>query len=413
MLSGDRTADVVIVGAGFAGLSAAWRLLQLEETARVTVLDAACVADGAAGRNSGFMIDLPHVLTSSDYAGTEADRIQISLNRQAIGFARNVVESLRINPAWFAPLGKINGAVSARAQASNQRYAHHLEQLGEPYTLLDAADMFRVTGSRYYRAGLYTPGSVLLQPAAYVQSMADGIADRASLFENSPVTMLRRNGTDWAVHTDRAKVTAPRVILATNGHLESFGFLRGRLIQLFLYASMTPELPAGMLPGEANWGLTPSSPLGTTVRRITTPGTGFRILTRTVATVRSNMQAATQDLARATRVQRQKFDHRFPSMAGLAPAFEWAGHLCLSRNDVSVVGELDSGIFAACVQNGLGTVRGTLSGIAAAEMAIGCRSEVTRAFEAQPRPTRLPPQPFRDVAANAYIRLQERLAANE
>ena len=42
--------------------------------APVIMLDAGRVGEGAAGRNSGFMIDLPHDLQSDDYAGDTASR---------------------------------------------------------------------------------------------------------------------------------------------------------------------------------------------------------------------------------------------------------------------------------------------------------------------------------------------------
>src|SRR5262249_52650761 len=67
-LDGDRTADWLIVGAGFGGLSAARRLSQLRRGEKIVVLDAKEVAEGPAGRNSGFMIDLPHNLTSGRYS---------------------------------------------------------------------------------------------------------------------------------------------------------------------------------------------------------------------------------------------------------------------------------------------------------------------------------------------------------
>ena len=67
-LAGVATADVVIIGGGFAGLAAARRLLQLDPGLRIALLEAGQVAQGSAGRNSGFMIDLPHELTSEDYA---------------------------------------------------------------------------------------------------------------------------------------------------------------------------------------------------------------------------------------------------------------------------------------------------------------------------------------------------------
>ena len=58
-LDRSTTADITIIGAGFAGLAAAQRLTQLDPSLRVVVLDAGNIAEGASGRNSGFMIDLP------------------------------------------------------------------------------------------------------------------------------------------------------------------------------------------------------------------------------------------------------------------------------------------------------------------------------------------------------------------
>lgn len=415
-LTGARTADFVVVGGGFAGLSAARRLIQLQPTARVVLLETGRIAEGASGRNSGFMIDLPHELTSSDYAGSGDDRTMITLNRHAIDFAAQAVEDYAIPPAWFDRAGKVNGAVSESAQAHNLSYAAHLDQLGESYDHLDAQAMAELTGSRHYRSGLYTPGTVMLQPAGYVRGFAQGLSERVDLHETSPVTALTRTGSDWMVQTPEGSVTTPRVILATNGHLESFGFAKGRLMQLFLYASMTPELDTDALSrlgGACRWGITPSDPMGTTVRRIDTSQGGNRIITRTCATLRSGMRTTARDLARATRIQRQKFDQRFPQLAGLAPEHEWAGHLCLSLNGVSVMKELEAGLFSACVQNGLGTTRGTLTGIGAAELAFGEMSDVTWHFANEPAPKRLPPTLVRDFGANTVIRWKERRAQDE
>ena len=59
-LEDDRHVDFLIIGAGFTGLTAARRISELEPTATVAVLEAFRLAEGPAGRNSGFMIDLPH-----------------------------------------------------------------------------------------------------------------------------------------------------------------------------------------------------------------------------------------------------------------------------------------------------------------------------------------------------------------
>ena len=417
VLDHDLTADFAVVGGGFAGLSAARRLQQLNPQARIVVLEATRVAEGAAGRNSGFMIDLPHELTSDDYAGGGDDRAIIALNRHAIGFAREAVAEYGIDGNHFDPAGKVNGAASAGADALNRSYAEHLASLGEASQHLDGQQMFDLTGSRHYVSGLYTPGTVMLQPAGYVRGLAEGLRRAGvQVFENTPVTAMTRKGDAWDLATARGRVAAGRVILANNGHLESFGFAANRLMHVFLYASMTVELDADSLRrlgGQPRWGVTPSDPMGTTMRRIDGGQGGNRIVTRTCATFEPGMEASERSLRRTAAVHREKFAERFPQIAGVPTEYAWAGHLCLTRNGVSVMRLLDQGLFAACVCNGLGTARSTLTGIGAAELASGAASDVTRHFTAEVQPTRLPPQPFSTIGANAYLRWKEWRAGRE
>jgi len=68
-------------------------------------------------------------------------------------------------------------AVSQHGDARNREYSHHLDTLRERNKLLDAAETTALTGSRYFTTALYTPGTVMLQPAAYVQALADGLLD--------------------------------------------------------------------------------------------------------------------------------------------------------------------------------------------------------------------------------------------
>ena len=125
------------------------------------------------------------------------------------------------------------------------------------------------------------------------------------------------------------------------------------------------------------------------------------------------MTATPSDVTRAKRVQARKFAARFPALQGMPMQYAWAGHLCLSLNGVSVTREIDTGVTTACVQNGLGTARGTLTGIAAAEVTLGHSSKITRHFTTEPPPTSLPPQPFATWGANGYLRWKEHRAGAE
>ena len=257
-LEENQTADFVVVGAGFAGLSAARRLRQLVPDARIVVLEAGRVAEGASGRNSGFMIDLPHNLPGAAETAGRGEAELIALNRQAQDFAEQAVLDYGIDRNFLKRSGKINGAVDGRTEAILTHEKAHLEKIGEPFEWLDAKDMQRVTGSAYYSAGLYTPGTVMLQPAGYIRGLAAGLRRKGTLiYEESAVVGFARNGADWTVRTAQAEVRTGRVILAVNGHLESFGVASGRLMQLFLFGAFTRALDADQvaaLGGRADLG---------------------------------------------------------------------------------------------------------------------------------------------------------------
>ena len=292
-VEGKQTADWIIIGAGFAGLAAARRLSQLCPTDRIVILEARRVAEGPAGRNSGFMIDLPHDLSSSDYGGArEKDHLLTADNRHAIAFASEMADDFGLGEEIFSKCGKINGAATAKGVAHNREYAAHLASIGEPSDMLDAQSMKELTGADYYLGGLYTAGTAIIQPAAFVRGVAKGLSsDRVKIFENSPVTGLQRCG-DWTATTDAGKVTAPKVILAVNGHLDSFGFFKNQLMHVFTYASMTRPLAheeMARLGGKRIWGITPADPMGTTVRRISSQD-GDRIVVRNRFTFDPSME---------------------------------------------------------------------------------------------------------------------------
>lgn len=415
-LRGDLTCDWLVIGAGFAGLSAARRLIQLQPGASITVVDATRIAEGPAGRNSGFMIDLPHDLASEGYAGAlDKDRATTAQNRAAIDFAAQAAADYGMPDEALRRSGKINAAATERGDAHNRDYAAHLRDMGEEHRLLSASEMQEICGTGYYTSGLWTPGTAMLQPALYIRGLAAGLVDEGvALYEDTPVVDLSRTG-DWRARTPDGTITAPRVILAVNGHVQSFGHFPRQLMHVFTYASITRPLTAAecqTLGGQANWGVTPADPMGTTVRRISGLG-GDRIVIRNRFTYDPSMVVHPKRLHRIGRGHLASFAARFPMLEGVEMDYRWGGRLCLSRNDVAAFGELDDGLYSACCQNGLGTVKGTLGGIRIAELATGQRSDPLTAFMAQDVPKALPPWPLTDIGAPLYLRWQERKAGKE
>ena len=410
------TADWLVIGAGFAGLAAAHRLCKQAQGDKIVVLDAVRVGDGPAGRNSGFMIDLPHDLTSADYGGgLDADLDQTQDNRLGIEHASKMATEYLLSDEAFIVSGKINGAATAKGQAHNENFAKHLTAMGEPYESFDAKQMREITGSSYYQDGLFTPGTAMIQPAMYIRGVAQGLGqDGVTIYEDSPVTALNNNG-NWVVETPQGQVSSPRVILAVNGHLNSFGYAKSRLMHVFTYASMTRALTPqeiGKLGGNPIWGLTPADPVGTTVRRISGKG-GDRLIIRNRFTFDPTLEVSPKRIAKIGHDHDASFLHRFPDLSNVTMEYRWGGRLCLSRNNVQIIQELEPGLFSACCQNGLGTAKGTFAGGLAADLALGRPSQALSRALAADAPARLPPAAIAKLGANLYLRWQERNARGE
>ena len=415
-LDENITADWLVIGAGFAGLAATRRLAQLHPGDNIVLLEAARVGEGPAGRNSGFMIDLPHDLSSDTYGGAlEADKAQTRANRAAIRFAADMADEFELSEEAFSIIGKTNAAASPKGHQHNLDYAAHLNAMGEAHELLDATQMREMTGIDYYQSGLFTPGAAMMQPALFVRNVANCLrSNRVKIYENSPVTSLTRNGS-WQASTPKGQVSAPKVILAVNGHANSFGQFKGRLLHVFTYGSMTRALSdeeCARLGGLANWGVTPADPLGTTVRRISRTG-GNRIVVRNRFSCDPSMEVSNRRVARVGRDHDAAFAARFPMLDGVEMEYRWGGRLCLSWNNVPALGERDQGLYAACCQNGLGVAKGTLHGMLMAELASGVTSDLLDEVMAQDPPKRLPPLPFTFIGANAVMKWGEHKAGRE
>lgn len=407
-LEGSITVDVAIIGAGFAGLSAARRLTQHDPRLRIAIIEAGEVAEGATGRNSGFIIDLPHEVSSEDYAGggTSGTQRYITINRTAIALAREVASEQGWGKDIFDPCGKYNVAMGAKGDEHITSYAKQLDTLREPYRILNASEIAGVTGTKAFTSAIFTPGTVIIQPAAYIRGLADSLKEPVTLYEKTPALSFEKTGGTWCIKTPRGTVSAGKVILANNGHAESFGLFRGLLMHVFTYASMSEEFDPRRLAGERSWAATPAFPMGTTVRRVR-GSRGDRILIRSRYTYNPGLEISQGDIRRAGQVHDRKFAARFPMLGDLRMQYRWGGAMALTWNGVPVYGEIEPGLFAACACNGVGATKATALGIAAADAALGIDSELLSLFRSFDPPKRLPPQPFLTIGAKANLSFKE------
>lgn len=101
-LDGDVKADWMVVGAGYAGLSAARRLAENFPDLQVAVVEAGVCVENASGRNSGFVIDVPHT-TPSKRSNLENARRHLRLARAATESLASIQAKHSIACDWSQP----------------------------------------------------------------------------------------------------------------------------------------------------------------------------------------------------------------------------------------------------------------------------------------------------------------------
>ncbi|MDF9301977.1 FAD-binding oxidoreductase [Tritonibacter mobilis] len=369
--------DWTVIGAGFTGLAAARRLAELNPQDTVALIDAKPIGWGASGRNSGFIIDLPHKF---DLDSDDPDRLSaiMRLNSRAISDLEAHVQAAEIACDW-SPVGKLQGAVRERGTGKMRQFVKALEKINQPYTALDRSEVADITGTNYYAGAIHTPGCVLMNPVRLTRGLARSLPQNVTLFDGSPVVRFERESRGFGM-TLRSRgipleVTTSAVLMCTNAFTPEFGFLQNRIVPVITFASMTRPLSGAEMDsfgGRLDWGLTPADPGGTTLRMTR----DRRLLVRNQYDYAGHYGAKDSALDIVRQKHREALDKRYPGLKKVPFDSTWGGVCGLSRNHVSYFGEIASDVWNSSCHNGVGVARGTISGRLLAEAASGRSSSL-------------------------------------
>ena len=400
-LAGDLAVDWIVIGAGYAGLAAARRLAENRPDDTIALVEAGEVGENASGRNSGFAIDLPHVVGSTKDE-LEGSHRYMTLARFAIDYHETQIERHGIDCDWTQP-GKYQTAVSDQGVRDFlEPFARELEALGEPFTWIDKPDLDRRLGTRHFKAAVYTPGCRLLNPAALTRGLADSLPENVTLYENTPVTGLE-TGKQIRVTTPGGEVRGAHMILGVNAFAEHFGYYIRQLLPFAANASLTRRLtPAerDALGCEDNWGVTPANAFASITMRFTND---HRILIRNNIYYNPKMRETRAFVDDIARRHKRLFDERFPMLPEVEMEYTWTGFICFSQNGAPGFGRLDDNVYSSVCQNAIGVTKGTAGGVLAADMACGVDNELIGYMLDLGQPNKLPPRPLLDIGVRARL----------
>lgn len=217
--AGEQRADLVVVGGGFGGLSAA--LHAAERGAKVILLESSEIGWGASGRNNGQVIPCltradPDILVGE--FGAEKGEALVALLRDSADTVfdlvrRHGIACEAVQNGWVQPAHRQSRMAVARSR--HEQWARR----GAPVELLDRDQVAEITGSTYWYGGWQNPSGGHLNPLGFARGLARAaLAAGAQVHTRSAATALRREGDLWRVSTASGSIVSPRVILATHGY---------------------------------------------------------------------------------------------------------------------------------------------------------------------------------------------------
>jgi glycine/D-amino acid oxidase-like deaminating enzyme len=333
----EGRADVVVVGGGFTGLSAALALAR--RGASVVVLEAERVAAAASGRNGGHVNNG----TSHDYAalverlGAEHARALYRAFDDAVDTVERIVREEQIQ-CDFRRAGKIKLAAKPAHYEKLARSFELLQRDCDPETeLVPKARIRNEVGSDAFHGGLLFRKSAMMHMGRFGAGLADAAARAgARIFEQAPVTDLARlSGAAHRVTTPRGTIEAGQVLIATGAsRIGPFPWFRRRLVPVGSFIVVTEPLTPAQLDS-----IMPTRRTATTSKYI---GNYFRISPddRLIwgGRARFAMSDPTSD-AKSGEVLRRQLDDTFPQLKGVRLDYCWGGLVDMTEDRLPRAGE--------------------------------------------------------------------------
>lgn len=363
-LSGDVTADVVIVGGGYTGLSSALHLA--EAGTRVVLLEAKEIGFGGAGRNVGLinagMWVMPDDLPG-ELGAVHGERL-LDLLGNGPQLVMSVIDKHQI-ACELERNGTLHCAVGDAGMKEIEDRAAQWQKRGAPVSLLSADETARRVGSSAYRGALLDMRAGTLQPLAYARGLAHAaVKAGATLHTASPVILSEKTAAGWTVKTARGSVTAPWLIVATDAYSEGpFAAVRNEQVHLpyfnFATVPLGDNLRRSVLPGrEGAWD---TKEILSSFRM----DQAGRLVFGSVGALRGPGAAIHKDWAR------RSLKRLFPDLADIPFEAEWYGKIGMTDNALPRLHHFGPQAIGFSGYNGRGIAPGTVFGKVLAEHILG------------------------------------------
>jgi glycine/D-amino acid oxidase-like deaminating enzyme len=369
-------ADVVIVGAGFTGLSAARALAKRGAT--VAVLETNTIGWGASSRNGGMVLTglkLSAETLAKRY-GMELTRRMYATSLESIDLVEQIVREENIDCS-FSRCGHLEVACK---QSHFDAYARSVEVIAREFhhelRIIPDKELGSEIGSSIYFGGIVDETSAGVNPGQYVSGLAAAaLRAGARVYENARVQGIQRNSQNgsagFTVLTSRGNILAQNVLIATSGYTSAATpALQKKIIPIGSFIIATEPLPQDLARELSPrnrmiydskyylhyYRLTPDNRMLFGGRAAFFP--------ETKNTIRRSAEILRRDLVEV-----------YPQLRNSKIEYAWGGTLDFCFDTMPHAGQMD-GIYYALGYSGHGVAMATYLGTKLAEVISGSKNEI-------------------------------------
>lgn len=354
-----RTAQVVIIGAGYSGLSSALHLA--EAGYDVAVIEADRPGSGASGRNAAGWFPTYFDKAPQDVAKLLGAERGAALNGMITDGAR-LVPTLVARHRMVLDL-RATGIIQASGDASqapqHRQLAASWNGCGGNVGYIGTDKLRHLIDSDRFTHGLLFRDAGTLDPFAYATALAGAaVKAGAKLYTATPAMGVAAEGALWRVTTPHGAILAPQVLIATEGYAANATLWPG--LEKTSYSVPVSILASDPVPEFVQRVMPAGIPLTDTNRANPLWMMADRD-GRLVASLLPPRNYA-RDPAKVAIPLEQKLRRLFGPLPALRWSHFWVGNVALSAERIARLLSLAPGVHAIGGYSGQGIATATIAG---------------------------------------------------
>ncbi|MCA1971601.1 MAG: FAD-binding oxidoreductase [Caenispirillum sp.] len=363
-LAGTITADVCVVGAGLAGLSTSWELLQRGRS--VVLVEGMRVGWGASGRNGGFVLQgwSEGLRAIERRCGLDQARALFRLSLEGVDIVRDTITRNAL-PDCDATTGKLSVVRYDAGDALRRHRDRLAADFGFELDYVDTASLREVLRTTRYFQALRDTHGFHFHPLNYCLGLArliEGAGGR--IFEHSAMTGVTSRGGRHTVATAGGAVECGAVVYCCGGYGgREFGALRRAFLPIATYVVLTERLGDRLPEVIRTTDAVGDDRRASDYYRVVDGDRllwGGRITTNNLQDEKRLAQLLTRDILDV-----------YPALAGVRIEKAWSGLMGYARHKMPHIRALGDGIWTCASFGGHGMNTAPIGGRVVAEAICG------------------------------------------